>query len=189
MQKMIANNLRSTMGKRLFSIYNYSAAGNSKVFLEVSKDGNSAGKLVFELYDDKTPAMAFNFAAFCTGTADKHRSYVGTTLSSGTPGFAVMGGDLHEEENLGAGNARLPDENLEMRHHKRGMLTMVNDGPHANGSQFAITFGEPAFLDGYQNVVGELVEGDGLLKEIESSCGRDGTVAGNWTITSAGKQH
>ena len=49
MQKMLANNLRSTMGKRFFSIYNYSAAGNSKVFLEVSKDGNSAGKLVFEL--------------------------------------------------------------------------------------------------------------------------------------------
>ena len=26
-----------------------------------------------------------------------------------------MGGDLHEEENLGAGCARLPDENLEIR--------------------------------------------------------------------------
>ena len=136
MQKMLANNLRSNMGKRLFSIYNYSAAGNQKVFLEVSKDGSSAGKLVFELYDNRAPALALNFSAFCTGTADKHRSYVGTSLSAGTPGFAVTGCDLHEEENLGAGCARLPDENLETRHHKRGLLTMVNDGPHANGSQF-----------------------------------------------------
>ena len=61
MQKMLANNLRSNMGKRLFSIYNYSAAGNQKVFLEVSKDGNSAGKLVFELYDNRAPALALNF--------------------------------------------------------------------------------------------------------------------------------
>ena len=189
MQKMLANNLRSNMGKRLFSIYNYSAAGNQKVFLEVSKDGASAVKLVFELYDNRSPALALNFAAFCTGTADKHRSYVGTALHAGTPGFAVMGGDLHEEENLGAGCARLPDENLETRHHKRGVLTMVNDGPHANGSQFAITFGETSFLDGYQNVIGELVEGDGLLKEIEDACSRDGNIKGNWTISNAGKQH
>ena len=46
------------------------------------------------------------------------------------PGLGIMGGDLHEEENLGAGISRLADENLEMRHHKRGLLTMVNDGPH-----------------------------------------------------------
>ena len=186
---MLANSVRANMGKRFFSIYNYSAPGNSKVFLEVSKDGKSAGKMVFELYEHRAPALALNFQAFCDGTADKHRSYVGTSLHAGTPGFAVMGGDLHEEENLGAGCARLPDENLETRHHKRGMLTLVNDGPHANGSQFAITFGEASFLDGYQNVVGELVEGDGLLKEIEDSCSRDGSISGNWTITSAGKQH
>ena len=131
--------------------------------------------------------MAFNFAAFCTGTADKHRSFVGTALNKGTPGFAVQGGDLHEEENLGAGLSRLPDENLEMRHFKRGMLTMVNDGPHSNGSQFAITFGEATFLDGYQNVVGELVEGESVLKEIEDSCCRQGKVHANWVISAAGQ--
>ena len=185
---MLANNLVRGQGKRFFSIYNYSAAGNPKVFLEVSKDGSNAGKLVFELYENRSPAMAFNFAAFCSGTADKHRSYVGTTLSKGMPGFAVMGGDLHEEENLGAGSSRLPDENLEMRHHKRGLLSMVNDGPHANGSQFAITFGEANYLNGYQNIVGELVEGESLLKEIENSCSREGTVSNNWTITGAGNQ-
>ena len=161
---MLASQVRSAMQKRFFSIYNYSHASNPRVFMEVSKDGKSAGRLVFELYENRSPALAFNFAAFCTGTADKHRSYVGTSLSKGTPGFAVFGGDLHEAENVGAGNSRLPDENLETRHHKRGILTMVNDGPHANGSQFAITFGEAAWLDGYHNVVGELVEGDNLLQ-------------------------
>ena len=188
MQKMLASQMRSAMRVRLFSTYNYSAATNPKVFLSVTKDGQSAGNLVFELYENHSPAMAFNFAAFCTGTADKHRSYVGTTFNKGTKGFAVQGGDLHEEENLGAGNARLPDENLEMRHFKRGLLTMVNEGPHSNGSQFAITFGEATFLDGYQNVVGELVEGDSLLKQIEDSCCREGKVHAKWTISAAGQK-
>ena len=65
---------------------------------------------------------------------------------------------------------------------------MVNEGPHSNGSQFAITFGEATYLDGYQNVVGELVEGDSLLKEIEESCCKLGKVHAQWTVTAAGKQ-
>ena len=186
MQKMLSTQMRSAMAKRCFS-YNYSAVSNPKVFLQVTKDGQDAGKLVFELYENRCPALAFNFAAFCTGTADKHRSYVGTTLNKGMPGFAVMGGDLQEAENFGAGNARLADENLETRHFKRGMLSMLNDGPHANGSQFAITFGEASYLDGYQNVVGELVEGESLLKEIEGTCSRQGDVHANWTISAAGQ--
>ena len=54
-----------------------------------------------------------------------------------------------DAENLGAGDTRLPDEHLGLRNHKRGILTMVNDGAHANGSQFAILFDEAHYLDGY----------------------------------------
>ena len=39
-------------------------------------------------------------------------------------------------ENVGAEGDRVADENLHLRHHKRGILTMVNDGPHSNGSAF-----------------------------------------------------
>ena len=186
---MINSQMRSGLSRRLFATYNYSAASNPKVFMEVSKDGQSAGKLVFELYENQSPALAFNFQAFCNGTADKHRSYVGTTFSKGAPGLGIMGGDLHEEENLGAGCARLPDENLEVRHHKRGMLTMVNGGPHQNGSQFCVTFGETSYLDGYQNVIGELVEGESLLKDMEASVCGQAKVHNEWTVTAAGDQH
>ena len=79
------------------------------------------------------------------------------------PGLGIMGGNLSDVENTGAGLTRLPDENLEMRHHKRGLLTMVNDGTHSNGSEFLVTFKEANYLDGYNNIVGELVEGDSLL--------------------------
>ena len=146
-------------GKRLFSAgYNYQAPTNQKVFLEVQKDGTNAGRLTFELYDNFSPALAANFAAFCNGTANNHRSFVGTSLNAGSSGYGVHGGAISSDaENLGAGEARLADENLDLRHHKRGILTMVNDGAHANGSQFAILFEEAHYLDGYNNVVGELV--------------------------------
>ena len=84
---------------------------------------------------------------------------------------------------------RLADENLDMRHHKRGLLTMMNSGPHSNGSQFMVTFGEAANLDGYHNVIGELVEGDYVLNSMEQDCHRCGKVHNDWTVSASGTQH
>ena len=56
-------------------------------------------------------------------------------------GLGVKAGSL-SEENLSAFDVRAPDEDLSLRHAKRGMLSMVNDGPNSNGSEFMITFGE-----------------------------------------------
>ena len=137
------------MNYRLFSAgYNYRAAGNPRVYMNVSKDGSDAGKLVFELYENHSPACAINFAAFCTGAATGNRCFVGSSLCYGLAGYGVHGGNL-EAENTGAGEGRLADENLHLRHHKRGILTMLNDGPHSNGSKFLVTFGEAHYLDGY----------------------------------------
>ena len=41
------------------------------------------------------------------------------------------------------------DENLNLRHHKRGILSMANDGENGNGSEFLITLGKADMLDGY----------------------------------------
>ena len=88
---------------------------------------------------------------------------VGTTLNCGIPGYGVHGGDLQQEENLGYQSARVADENLLQRHAKRGLVTMLNDGPNSNGSEFCITFDEAHYLDGYHNIVGEVVQGLPLL--------------------------
>ena len=68
--------------------YNYSAPTNPKVYLEVSKDGQSQGKLVFELFENHSPALALNFAALCQGQ-ENGRSIVGTELSHGIPGYGI----------------------------------------------------------------------------------------------------
>ena len=181
---LASQQMRMVAQRRMFS-YNYSAATNPKVYLDVTKDGQAAGKLVFQLYENHSPALALNFAAFCNGSADGNKSFVGTTVSKGMPGYGFQAGSLGEE-NMGAGNERMADENLEMRHHKRGMLSMLNDGTHSNGSEFLVTFGAAQYLDGYQNVIGELVEGEHVLASIESTCSRDGKVSAEWSVSGSG---
>ena len=162
---------------RLFSAVSYSSPANPRVWLSLQKDGADAGRLTFELYANHSPNLAANFLSFCGGGS---RSYAGTSITKGAPGFGVQGGDL-DGENGGAGGGRLPDENLELRHHKRGILSMINDGPHANGSEFLVTFGEANSLNGYRNVVGELVDGEDALAALEADCHRaSGKVAGDW---------
>uniref|UniRef100_A0A7S3CUW5 Peptidyl-prolyl cis-trans isomerase n=1 Tax=Strombidium rassoulzadegani TaxID=1082188 RepID=A0A7S3CUW5_9SPIT len=194
MQKFIkqgsqqAQRLNALAPLRMFS-YNYSAATNPKVYLEVSRDGQKQGKLVFELFENHSPALALNFAALCQGQ-EQGRSLVGTHLANGLPGYGVHGGVIEgDEENLGATNARLADENLEMRHFKRGILSLLNDGPHANGSQFLVTFNEASYLNGYNNVIGQLVEGDSVLAQIEQDCDRHTGVKSTWKVEAAGAQH
>ena len=107
------------------------------------------------------------------------------------PGFGVQGGDLgvdqYGEPNLGAGMARVDDENLTVKHSKRGTVTMVNDGPNSNGSEFLITFGATNWLDGYNNVVGEVVSGQAVLDQLEADCNREGALAANWVISEVGQ--
>jgi cyclophilin family peptidyl-prolyl cis-trans isomerase len=51
-----------------------------------------------------------------------------------------------------------------------------------------ITFNEAAFLDGYQTVFGELVEGEAVLAEIEKHVDRHGKVNGDLSIIAGGQK-
>ena len=113
-------------GKRGFSaaLYNYSNAANPRVFLTVANGDKKLGDLVFELYADRQPQTAESFSSFCQSGEG---SYVGTSFHHGMSGFGISGGKLGEE-NSGAFGLRLQDEDLTVRHVKRGMLTLPNDG-------------------------------------------------------------
>ena len=65
--------------------------------------------------------------------------------------------------NVGADGVRIPDEPNMLRHYKRGILSLANDGENSNGSEFMITLDKAGMLDGYHVVIGELVEGDDVL--------------------------
>lgn len=112
-------------------------------------------------------------------------SYKGTALDKALPGFAIQGGRA-TECNAAANGVRHTDENLNLRHFKRGQLTMANDGENSNGSEFMITLGKADVLDGYNQVLGELVEGEEVLRQAESSFSRLGTSQDDIRIVNAG---
>ena len=175
--------LSATLFKRSFST---GAHVNPRVFLSVSKAGQPVGNLVFELYADRQPNTSQNFVNLCTNQSGA--TLHGSHFHQGFPGFGISGGKLGEEDQSSYG-VRLPDENLEIRHSRRGLLTTNTEGINAIGSQFTITFGETPFLDGYQAVFGELVEGHAVLDSLEAGVDRLGHVKEDFTIVSAGLKH
>ena len=102
----------------------------------------------------------------------------------------AQGGDITHKSGIGGMSIygrKFPDENLSLKHFKRGLLSMANSGPDTNGSQFFITFVECPWLDGYNNVFGELVEGQDVLTQIEKFGSRDGTPKAEISIVECGE--
>ena len=174
------------LSRQHYSLYNYSAKSNPRVFLTVSKNGSRLGDLVFEVYHNHTPKTAENFIALATGANALGKSYKGTTFTTGAPGVTLQAGRI-TECNQSADGGRFVDENLSLRHIKRGQLTMANDGENANGSEFMITLGSSAdVLDGYHTVFGELVEGEEVLSQVEAHLTRHGTFDSEIKIDECG---
>ena len=101
----------------------------------------------------------------------------------------AQGGDITRGDGTGGMSIygrNFPDENLKLKHFKRGLLSMANAGPNTNGSQFFITFVECPWLDGAHNVFGEIVSGDNVLMKIEAGSSRSGKTNGKYTILNCG---
>lgn len=78
----------------------------------------------------------------------------GGTISTGATGESIYG-------------MKFEDENFELKHTRKGILSMVNCGPNTNGSQFSIVTTQAPQLDGKSVVFGKLVKGFGVLRAVE----------------------
>ena len=70
-----------------------------------------------------------------------------------------------------------------VEHDRPGLLSMANSGHGTDGSQFFLTFGPQPHLNPKHTIFGELVEGMGVLREIEKRGQEQGTGAPTETIT------
>ena len=140
------------------------------VYFDIYKNESDLGRMEFELYDDKWPKTSENFRRLCTGENQAGYTYKGSFFHRIINGFMAQGGDFTHHNGMGGASiygSKFPDENLNLHHSKRGLLSMANSGPDTNGSQFFITFAPTPWLDGKHVVFGEMVKGEEVLKEME----------------------
>lgn len=82
----------------------------------------------------------------------------------------VQGGDLSARNGTGGESIyglKFEDENFELNHERKGMLSMANSGPNTNGSQFFITTTRTSHLDGKHVVFGRVIKGMGVVRSME----------------------
>jgi cyclophilin family peptidyl-prolyl cis-trans isomerase len=119
------------------------------------------GDIKIELFADKTPKTVNNFVYLA-----KQGFYDETIFHRVIPDFMVQGGDP-EGTGRGGPGYRFEDEfHTDLKHDKRGVLSMANAGPNTNGSQFFITHVATPWLDNKHSVFGQLVEGEEVFMSI-----------------------
>lgn len=123
------------------------------------------GDIKLELFCEQCPKSCENFLALCASDYYNgcvfHRNIKGFMLQTGDPtgtgkGGNSIWGDKFEDE--------LTDT---LKHSVRGVVSMANNGPDSNGSQFFITYAKQPHLDLKYTIFGKVIDGFETLDEIE----------------------
>lgn len=125
----------------------------------------SEGKIKAELFWEKAPMTVRNFVELAlgkkewtdpaTGQKSSKPLYNGTIFHRVIKGFMIQGGDP-TGTGMGGPGYRFKDEfHPDLKHDKKGILSMANAGPNSNGSQFFIMEEPKSHLDNRHSVFGE----------------------------------
>jgi cyclophilin family peptidyl-prolyl cis-trans isomerase len=137
----------------------------------------SKGCMLIQLHYREAPLTVANFIALTEGSMawqdpftrewKKAPFYDGLTFHKVIPDITIHGGDPKGTGQGGPGYLLDREINTALTHDRPGILSMLNDGDHAHGSQFLITLGPASFLDGRHAAFGEVVDGLDVLRSLE----------------------
>ncbi|MES2695293.1 MAG: peptidylprolyl isomerase [Verrucomicrobiota bacterium] len=128
------------------------------------------GTIVCQLHFEEAPLTVANFVGLAEGTlgpAPRRPFFDGLKFHRVVPGFVIQGGDPAGTGEGGPGY-RFPDEFAPaLKHDAAGVLSMANDGPDTNGSQFFITLRDTTRLNYLHSVFGRVVRGLEFISQVK----------------------
>jgi cyclophilin family peptidyl-prolyl cis-trans isomerase len=131
------------------------------------------GPIVCELFFQGAPLTSMNFTGLAEGTIGNtfrkpgEPFFDGLTFHRVVKDFVVQGGDPKGDGEGGPGYSFTDEFSPQLRHDRAGMLSMANDGPNTNGSQFFITLRDTNRLNYLHSVFGRVVSGMEVVERIE----------------------
>lgn len=142
-----------------------------RCFLDLQHGTEPVGRVVIELFTDKTPRTCENFRSLCTALTSPSLHYKSSIFHRVIEEFMLQGGDITRGDGKGGVSIygdTFEDENLGWCDiDKEGLVCMANRGKDTNSSQFFITCAPCDHLNGKHTVFGHVVSGLQFVKEME----------------------
>ena len=129
--------------------------------MEYANFKTTLGSFKVELFSDKAPITVGNFKKLVNDGF-----YDGIIFHRVIDGFMIQGGCPHGTGRGGPGYTISDEFHPDLKHDKKGILSMANAGPNTGGSQFFITVATTPWLDKKHAIFGKVTDGMDVVEAI-----------------------